>query len=160
MVRPGSHVAATLLEAVEESGLRALWAWGKGDSPEIRGELAGRIRFEPWVPQPELLAHPSVAAVLTHGGSGTVQEALWFGKPLVGIPWAWDQRYNVRQVEQLGAGIRLSRERLRVGATARALRSVATAPPFLDRAAELGRELRASEGSGEVMEIVEALACR
>jgi UDP:flavonoid glycosyltransferase YjiC (YdhE family) len=51
---------------------------------------------------------PGCAAVISHGGLGTVLRALAHGVPQVLLPLGRDQLFNASRVEQLGAGIRLS----------------------------------------------------
>lgn len=46
---------------------------------------------------------------ITHGGNGTVYQALAQGVPVLGIPTLFDQELNLQRVEALGAGLRLAR---------------------------------------------------
>jgi UDP:flavonoid glycosyltransferase YjiC (YdhE family) len=50
---------------------------------------------------------PDVAAVIGHGGLGTVLRALAHGVPQLVLPLGRDQTFNAGRVEQLDAGIRL-----------------------------------------------------
>jgi rhamnosyltransferase subunit B len=52
---------------------------------------------------------PHCAAIVHHGGIGTVAKALATGTPQLIIPHAWDQLDNAKRVEQLGAGKWLKR---------------------------------------------------
>lgn len=52
---------------------------------------------------------PHCAAIVHHGGIGTVAKALATGTPQLIIPHAWDQLDNAKRVERLGAGKRLKR---------------------------------------------------
>ena len=53
---------------------------------------------------------PDSAAVIGHGGLGTVLRALAHGVPQLLLPLGRDQAFNADRVEQLEAGIRLSPE--------------------------------------------------
>ena len=55
---------------------------------------------------------PRCACVITHGGMGTVQQALAAGVPVCAVPFARDQLENARRVEVARAGTRLSPRRL------------------------------------------------
>lgn len=46
---------------------------------------------------------------ITHGGNGTIYQALSQGVPVLGIPTFFDQEVNLQRVESLGAGLRLAR---------------------------------------------------
>ena len=56
-------------------------------------------------PQAELLPH--CAAMVCHGGSGTVRQGLAAGVPLVVLPLFADQPENARLVHRIGAGVAL-----------------------------------------------------
>ncbi|MDX9962627.1 glycosyltransferase [Desulfobacter postgatei] len=46
--------------------------------------------------------------VICHGGNGTIYQALSHGVPVIGIPTIPDQEFNMRRLEALGAGIKIS----------------------------------------------------
>lgn len=43
--------------------------------------------------------------VVCHGGNGTIYQAFQHGKPVVGLPTIPDQKFNMRRVNALGAGL-------------------------------------------------------
>lgn len=53
------------------------------------------------------LIFPRAAAIVGHGGAGTTGEALRAGKPVVCVPFAFDQFAFSWQIEQLGLGVRV-----------------------------------------------------
>jgi UDP:flavonoid glycosyltransferase YjiC (YdhE family) len=60
------------------------------------------VRHVAFAPFQELL--PLCAAVVHHGGVGTVARALAAGTPQLVLPLAWDQPDNAARVRKLGAG--------------------------------------------------------
>jgi MGT family glycosyltransferase len=48
-------------------------------------------------------------AVVSHGGNGTVYQALSCGVPVIGFPSIFDQEINMQRVCKLGAGVRMWR---------------------------------------------------
>ncbi len=48
--------------------------------------------------------------VVSHGGNGTIYQALSHGVPLIGFPTMFDQEINLQRVEALGCGLRMSRK--------------------------------------------------
>lgn len=73
--------------------------------PATLGELPEHVLALPKVPQLRLL--PRMAAVLSHGGLNTVNEALAEGVPLVVAPIRHDQPINAGLVVRAGAGVRV-----------------------------------------------------
>jgi glucuronosyltransferase len=56
------------------------WAQPKPDAPP-------NVLLSAWLPQLDILAHPNVKLFITHGGAGSLQEALCYKTPMVGIPF-------------------------------------------------------------------------
>lgn len=52
------------------------------------------LRISKFLPQNDLLAHSKLKLFITHAGSLSTQEALWYGKPCVALPVFLDQ-FNV-----------------------------------------------------------------
>jgi UDP:flavonoid glycosyltransferase YjiC (YdhE family) len=102
---------------------------------------------------------PSSAAVIGHGGLGTVLRALAHGVPQLLLPLGRDQAFNAGRVEQLEAGIRLGAdaapERIRVG-----LRELLTEPRFQAAAASAARRIAADEPDRSAVEGLERAAHR
>ena len=94
-----------VLEALEDVDARVLMTVGRAHDPEDLGPLPENARVERWIPQAELLPH--CAAMVCHGGSGTVRQGLSAGVPLVVLPLFADQPENARLVHRIGAGIAL-----------------------------------------------------
>jgi rhamnosyltransferase subunit B len=74
------------------------------------------------VPLQDLLTR--AAALVHHGGIGTVAEALRAGVPQLITPFAWDQFDNGARVAALGAGAVLPAANLSAGRLARRLRAL------------------------------------
>jgi len=60
-----------------------------------------------WVPQADVM--PYAAAMVCHGGSGTVRAGLAAGVPMAVLPLFADQPHNAQRVTELGAGVTLDR---------------------------------------------------
>uniref|UniRef100_A0A3P9P6K9 UDP-glucuronosyltransferase n=1 Tax=Poecilia reticulata TaxID=8081 RepID=A0A3P9P6K9_POERE len=56
-----------------------------------------------WMPQKDLLGHPQIKAFIAHGGTNGVQEAIYFGVPILGIPLFFDQYDNLLRLQKRGA---------------------------------------------------------
>jgi len=99
------------------------------------------------------------AAVIGHGGLGTVLRALAHGVPQLLLPLGRDQAFNARRVEQLGSGIRLPTDASPARITA-ALRTLLTDPRFAAEAARLARRIAADEPDRTAAEALENVARR
>lgn len=95
------------LDALAELPIRVLLTTGPGMEADMLGVIPGNVQVEAWVPQRDVLAH--AAAVVCHGGSGTVRGTLAAGLPLVVVPQGADQPFNAQRVAAVGAGLALSR---------------------------------------------------
>uniref|UniRef100_A0A914NA68 glucuronosyltransferase n=1 Tax=Meloidogyne incognita TaxID=6306 RepID=A0A914NA68_MELIC len=60
------------------------------------------IQIVKWAPIKLLLAHPNLKYAILHGGVNTLNEALMFGKPILGIPLQGDQPSNLQRLVDLG----------------------------------------------------------
>ncbi|XP_052317329.1 UDP-glucuronosyltransferase 2A1-like [Oncorhynchus keta] len=55
-----------------------------------------------WLPQNDLLGHPKTRAFVAHGGTNGVQEAIYHGVPIVGLPLVFDQHDNLNRMRAKG----------------------------------------------------------
>lgn len=68
--------------------------------------IDGQIYVEPYLDGDSVMEICDL--VICHGGNGTIYQALQHGKPVIGIPTIPDQEFNMRRVEALGVGKRIS----------------------------------------------------
>jgi UDP:flavonoid glycosyltransferase YjiC (YdhE family) len=104
------RVYRAAIEALAGVPARILVTIGDDADPAELGPLPPNVHVERWVPQEAILDH--AAAVVCHGGYGSVLGALAAGVPVVALPlFADDQWRNARRVAALGAGIALDGDR-------------------------------------------------
>jgi UDP:flavonoid glycosyltransferase YjiC (YdhE family) len=95
-------------------------------------------------------------AVAHHGGAGSTAAGLRAGVPSIVIPVVGDQLAWAGRVEALGAGPRMDRmARLTLGALAQAIDTAANDQAMRARAAALGAKIRAEDGIGMAVGIIE-----
>ena len=98
----------------------------------------------------------SCAAVVSHGGSGTVLGALAAGLPLVLIPQGADQFENAARCERAGAAVVLPPDEVTGDAVAAAVRLVLSEPAYAEAARVIAAEFAemgtAEEAAGAVEE--------
>ena len=85
-------------------------------------------------------------AVVSHGGNGTVYQALSCGVPIIGFPTIFDQEINMRQVEALGIGIQMSNRQYSGDALERAVRKVVAETRYRERCRQLAARISRMDG--------------
>lgn len=73
----------------------------KGKRPST---LGNNTLIVDWMPQKDLLGHPQTKVFVAHGGTNGVQEAIYHGVPVLGIPLFFDQFDNLLRLRERGAG--------------------------------------------------------
>jgi UDP:flavonoid glycosyltransferase YjiC (YdhE family) len=128
----------TSLEAAKRLGRRAVLL-GVNAAISAPGILA--VHYAPYS---QIFPH---AAVIVHqGGSGTTGQAMRAGRPMLFVPYGWDQPDNGRRVERLGAGLCLSRTEYSADTASAALARLLNQPRFAMKAAELAAQVRREDG--------------
>lgn len=99
----------TLYGLMREQGLAAVITTGgqlKDSEKQGISTIPGEIYLEDFLAGEEVMKICDL--VVCHGGNGTIYQALEQGRPIVGIPTIPDQVFNMRRVEALGLGIKVS----------------------------------------------------
>ena len=94
-----------VVEVVADLPIRALLTVGSAGDPASLEPLPRNVHVEAWWPQAEVMPH--AAAMIGHGGFGTVLHGLASGVPMVLLPLFADQRFNAGRVATMGAGLAL-----------------------------------------------------
>eukprot|EP00897_Mesotaenium_endlicherianum_P001405 jgi/Mesen1/1292/ME000013S00780 len=122
VISMGSHARVTieqgkaLLEGLQRLGSPALWALREDNREFLPADfdMEGNrlIRFEKWIPQKAVLAHPATGAFFGHCGMGGTHEALYYGVPMLGMPVFIDQPELAARLRDSGAGLSLDIQKL------------------------------------------------
>jgi UDP:flavonoid glycosyltransferase YjiC (YdhE family) len=151
-----ARVAAIVLEALRLSGQRGLLltGWGGIDASDLPEDVF-KIDSAPhdWL-------FPRMAAVVHHGGSGTTAAGLRAGVPSIIVPFGGDQALWGRCVRELGVGpAAIPRKKLTADRLVDAIRLAAGDKAMRARAAALGKKIRAEDGVGQAVAIIEQQLC-
>lgn len=150
--RDPQATAELVLQALRPTRQRAVMqsGWGglkKADLPEHVFVLESA---------PHTWLFPRMAAVVHHGGAGTTAAGLRAGVPSVIVPFFGDQPYWGEVVAQIGAGPRpIPRKQLTREGLARAINEALSNPQMRQKAAQLGRQIRAEDGVGKAVRLIE-----
>ncbi|GAB3824840.1 glycosyltransferase [Kribbella italica] len=144
-----------VLAGLEKLDANVVVTVGREVDPAELGERSGNVLVERFVPQRALL--PRAAAVVSHGGSGTVVSALACGVPLVLLPIGADQPRNADRCEALGVGRVLDPLTVSSDEVGAAVEDVLTTAAYRVAARRLQEEAEALPGAGAAAEVLETL---
>ncbi|XP_040906726.1 UDP-glucuronosyltransferase 1-2-like isoform X2 [Toxotes jaculatrix] len=94
------EVTDEIASAFAKMPQKVIWRH-KGERPST---LGNNTLIVDWMPQKDLLGHPQTKVFVAHGGTNGVQEAIYHGVPVLGIPLFFDQYDNLLRLQERGAG--------------------------------------------------------
>ncbi|XP_056144836.1 UDP-glucuronosyltransferase 2C1-like [Lampris incognitus] len=92
-----------------------------------------------WLPQNDLLGHPKTRVFVAHGGTNGVQEAIYHGVPLVGLPLMFDQQDNLFRMKARGVAKVLDIAMVNKDNFLEALKEVINNPSYRENMQSLSR---------------------
>jgi MGT family glycosyltransferase len=105
-----------------------------------------------YVPQLQVLQHSDV--FITHGGMNSIQEAMYFGVPVITVPQATDQYLNGSRAAGLGAGIYFDRRVVKASDLRKAVEKVLANPAYKEKAKLQGDEARKAGGAETALKAI------
>jgi len=84
-------VRLEIIKAFSKLKQRVLWKWDEETVEGLKESGAKNVKVVKWVPQQDVLAHANIKAFITHGGLLSLQESVYHGVPLIGLPVFGDQ---------------------------------------------------------------------
>ncbi|HEY7621158.1 MAG TPA: glycosyltransferase [Solirubrobacteraceae bacterium] len=129
------------IDALAGLPIRVLVTVGRDADPARLEPVPANVHLGRWVPQNEVMPH--AAAMICHGGSGTVTMGLAAGIPMVVVPLFADQPWNAERVAALGAGIAVQGGMDSAAAVGEAVRRVLREPSYREAAEGVAAEMRA-----------------
>jgi UDP:flavonoid glycosyltransferase YjiC (YdhE family) len=156
---PGSamkHAAgffAAAVEACERLGRRALLLTRFPE--QLPARLPPGVRHFEYVPFSQVF--PRAAAVVHHGGIGTLSQALAAGVPQLVMAMAHDQPDNAARARRLGVGRAILPNAFRGPAVAKALAELIGSAEVARRCRDIAEKVRGADAIGPACRAIEAL---
>jgi sterol 3beta-glucosyltransferase len=155
--RDARHVTQIVVDALDQAEMRGILISGWGGLKGIT--LPDNVFAINNVPYDWLL--PRITAMVHHGGSGSAAAALRSGVPSFAVPFGYEQGLWGRQIAKLGVGLDpITPDKLTVSKLAKAICRIAEDQTIRRRAAELGEIIRAEDGIGNAVRIIEQTLTR
>ena len=117
--------------------------------PERREE----VLHLPFVPFSEVCA--ACAAVIHHGGIGTIAQCLRAGVPALVVPGGMDQPFNAAQVVQRKAGVWIPRKHYTTRRAEQALKALLFTPTYVEHVREIQARVLQEDGVATLCAAVE-----
>lgn len=144
-------MARLVRDAIKSAGVRAVLLAGWGGLGAL--ESAEDIFVANSIPHDRLF--PRVAAIVHHGGAGTTGAAIRAGVPSIVVPFGVDQPFWASRVFALGVGpAPIAQRHLSADRLASAIRLAVRDDPMRSRATKLGELIRAEDGVGAAVELL------
>ena len=134
---PGVYREA--LDSLSHLPVRVLVTVGRDRDPADLGPVGPNVHVARWVPQADVMPH--TAAMICHGGSGTVRAGLAAGVPLAVLPLFADQPFNAQRVTELARSRSTTRQ-----APATPCAGFSPTPPMARRRSASRRNPQAADG--------------
>lgn len=146
---PGNFYAEAAATA-RRLGQRAVLLTGAGSALESDDQILVRA----YAPHSMLFGH--AAAIIHHGGIGTVGQALRAGKPQLVVPHMGDQSDNAERIRQMGLGKVLRARRFTADRAARRIAAlIDPARPYIAEAARVGAIVATEHGARDAAQEIE-----
>jgi MGT family glycosyltransferase len=126
-----------------------------GGHKDKYSELPANVLIDSWFPQPSVI--PQVDVVIHHGGNNSFTECLYFGKPALIMPFAWDGHDNATRVEETGYGYKLSRDGWSEAELAGRLTSCLNDSVMRARLAVTSKHMREQDGPTKAAQLLSGL---
>jgi len=136
---------------------RVLWALPSDQRSSLPHALPPKFRVKLLGPLSTvaIVAQPDVKVVVSHCGAAAAQEALYFGKPLLCVPFFGDQPDVAARVRDAGAGLVIDKHALSDARVRDAVRVLHANESFRLRARGVADALRAAGGVVAAADAVE-----
>lgn len=141
------------MEATAKLGARAIFLTRYRE--QIPDNLPASIRFFEYVPFSQVF--PRAAALVHHGGIGTLAHAMRAGIPQMIVPWGVDQYDHASKIKALGIGDEENINTCTGTTFADKLRVLLDSPEVHDKCAQISRKFKESDPLNDTCRIIEAV---
>jgi UDP:flavonoid glycosyltransferase YjiC (YdhE family) len=143
------------LKAIARLQCRAVLIVGMFAPNQFSSGLPPNVVACAYAPYGELFSRAAVN--VHHGGIGTTAQALRSGRPMMVVPFAFDQPDNAGRARRLGVARSLFIHQYNAARAVRELNPLLNDPSYRERAAAVGDRIRSEDGVGNACDALEKL---
>jgi len=129
-----------------------------GDYIDRYTNVPGNVHLEKWYPQPAVI--PEVDLFIHHGGNNSFNEALYFGKPAIIMPYCWDGLDNAARIDDTGYGAKLPRYSWTDDQMWLTIDRLINNQEMKTRLTEVSRSMQAAKGTEKAARLIADIATR
>lgn len=148
--------AKALIEGLVETGLKVLWSLPESQR-SIMPKLLSTVRVESFVPQPAVLSHPNVVVFVSHCGMNSIHESLYYGKPILALPFFGDQHYNAARLVDLGVALKINKRNFSRIDVSDKVHQLLHNQCYQEKALHMATRLKQTDGLNRAAQIVETM---
>jgi UDP:flavonoid glycosyltransferase YjiC (YdhE family) len=138
------------LAAVRRLGCRAVFLVGANSFAE---PLPPRTVAFPYAPFSKIF--PRASVIVHQGGIGTCAQALAAGRPMLVVPFAFDQPDNAARLQRLGVARAIPRRHYTAKRAFAELEHLLRNPAYAERATAAGRKIASENGARSACDAIE-----
>lgn len=145
-----------LIKAFEKLPYRFLM--NVGDYIGSYTNVPDNVHLESWYPQPAVIPH--IDLFIHHGGNNSFNEALYFGKPAIIMPFCWDGLDNAARIHDTGYGAQLPRYVWTEKQLSETIGRLLNDQAMRQRLIEVSTHMQAAKGTQKAATILATIATR
>ena len=148
-------LADSALKALADQPVRTLLTVPGGDIPKGLEEIPDNVTLTGFVPHTPVLERSMI--VISHAGHGLVSKALFYGVPMVLLPWDRDQPGVAARAERLGVAQVVPRPEVHPESVGQAVSAVLSEPEYLGSATRVSERLMKFDAVDTACQLVESI---
>ncbi|KAG5667687.1 hypothetical protein PVAND_015659 [Polypedilum vanderplanki] len=138
----GNEILTTILKTFESlPDYNFIWKF-ESEAHELPIKPSKNVMLSKFLPQNDLLAHKNLKAFITHAGGLSTQESLWYGKPMIGIPFIADQYRSIDKLVSNGVGEKVEIAKIKVDTFRASILKVLETPSYTENAQKISKLFR------------------
>lgn len=143
-----------MLDGFSNEAFRVLWVMNKSQRQAVP-YVPPSFLIEANVPYLAIVSHPEVIAVVSNCQLDAAQEALYFGKPILCLPFYMDQPDVASRVVDVGAGLTVDKSSLSSVVLSHKIWTLISNTSFTEKAASIRKLLERAGGTHRAADFIQ-----
>jgi UDP:flavonoid glycosyltransferase YjiC (YdhE family) len=145
-------IATACMDALRGKPLRAVMTFGPGRTSDEFPAAPENVRLVSSAPHSKVLEKARL--LVSHAGHGSVMKALWWGRPMVLIPWGRDQPGVAARAQTLGVAEVLDRDAIEPESVSAAIDRILADGKAAEEAQRHGERLRETDPAATAASLI------